>query len=121
MEEKVKFIEHRGQRILVQDLTNSASVEENIGIFDRTREIILAQPPKSVLLFTNVTNAHYSTEAVDHMKKFSLTVGPYIKASAATGVSGIKRIVFQSLLKLTGREIKLFETAGEAMDWLARQ
>jgi hypothetical protein len=48
-------------------------------------------------------------------------VGPHIRASAATGVSGIKRVVFQSLLRIIGREIKLFETAEEALDWLAQQ
>jgi hypothetical protein len=121
MQERVKLIEHRGRMILVQDLTNSANAEENIKIFGQTHEIILAQPPKSVRLLTNVTNAHYSAEAVDHMKNFSKTVTPYMLASAAVGVTGIKKIVLQSLIKLTGRNIALFDTVEQALDWLAEQ
>lgn len=121
MEERVKFVEHLGKSILVQDLTDSVSAEENMGVFDRTQEIVLSQPPRSVRLLTNVTNAHYSPEAVEHMKQFSKTVTPHMLASAAVGVSGIKKIVLQSLIRLTGRRIVLFDTVEQALDWLATQ
>jgi len=121
MEERVKFVDHRGKKILVQDLTDSTSVEMNIQIFDRTKEIILSQPLKSVRLLSIFHNAHYSSEAVDHMKEFSKTVTPYMLASAAVGITGIKRIIYHSLIRLTGRKIELFDTIEKALDWLAQQ
>lgn len=121
MEERVRFVDHRGKKILIQDLTDSTSIEMNIKIFDRTRELILTQPPKSVRLLSIFINAHYSPEAVDHMKKFSETVTPYMLASAAVGISGIKKIIYHSLIRLTGRKIELFETTEQALDWLAEQ
>jgi hypothetical protein len=121
MEERVKFIEHQGQRILVQDLTDSVSAEENMGIFDRTQVISLSQPSRSVRLLTNVTNAHYSSQAVERLKQFSRTITPHMLASAAVGVTGIKKIVLQSLIRLTGRKITLFDTVEQALDWLAEQ
>jgi len=42
-------------------------------------------------------------------------------ASTAVGVSGIKRIVLQSLIKLSGRHIEMFEEREKALDWLAGQ
>jgi hypothetical protein len=119
--ERVKYIEHKGKKILVQDLTDSKSIEENIGAFDKSQEIIFAQPDKSVLLLTVLVNTHYSPEAVDRLKKFSRDITPYIKASAAVGVTGIKKVVYQTLTKLIGRKINLFETVDQALDWLASQ
>jgi hypothetical protein len=37
------------------------------------------------------------------------------------GVIGVKWIIIQSLLKLTGRDIKLFDTRENAKEWLAEQ
>jgi len=119
--DRVKYLNHRGREILVQDLTDSKSIEENIGVFDQSQGIIFAQPPKSVLLLTVLINTHYSSKAVDRLKKFSVEVTPYIKASAAVGITGIKKVVYQALSTLIGRKIHLFDTIDQALDWLAEQ
>ena len=118
---KVGFIEHKGARILSLDVSHSHSSEENIAAFWQARELIQKEPPKSVRLLTDVTKAHYTSQAVDAMKEFSQTVTPHILASTAVGVSGIKRIVLQSLIKLSGRHIEMFEEREKALDWLAGQ
>ncbi|MDO9391860.1 MAG: hypothetical protein Q7U71_08825 [bacterium] len=118
---KVGFIEHKGARILSLDVSHSHSAEENIEAFQQAQALILQQPPKSVRLLSDVTKAHYTTQAVDAMKQFSKTVTPHILASAAVGVSGIKRIVLQSLIKLSGRHIEMFGDREKALDWLAGQ
>lgn len=119
--DKVRFIEHKGKRIVFQDLSNSRDAKTNIEIFAETQSVIEKEAEKSVLLLTDVTNAHYDIEAAEFMKKFSVAVTPYMKASAAIGVTGIKRVLLMSLIKLSGRDIRLFETAEEAKDWLISQ
>jgi hypothetical protein len=118
---KVEFITHKQSRVLLLDVSYSASVEENISAFTEAQRVILQQPPKSVLLLTDVTQAHYTQQAVDAMKEFSKTVTPHIKASAAVGVSGIKKIVLQSLSRLSGRDIRMFDDRTQALDWLVQQ
>ncbi len=59
----------------------------------------------------------YDREGAEHMKKFSATVTPHMKASLVVGVEGLKKIVVQTLIALTGRQIVL----RQAMDWLADQ
>ena len=44
-----------------------------------------------------------------------------MKAIAVVGVTGVKWIIVQSLIKLTGRNIKLFDTRENAKEWLAGQ
>jgi hypothetical protein len=119
--ERVYFKEHNGVQILMLDLTDSRDVQENIAGFEQAEQIIVKLPARSVRLLTNVTHAHYSSEAVDRMKQFSKTVTPQMLASAAVGVGGIKRIIVQSLIRLTGRDIRMFDSAEQALDWLAAQ
>jgi hypothetical protein len=119
--DRVKYLTHKGREILVQDLTDSKSIEENIAVFDQTQGIIAGRPEKSVLLLTVLINTHYSPQAVDRLKRFSLEVTPHIKASAAVGITGIKKVVYQALSKLIGRKIHLFDSIDRALDWLAEQ
>jgi len=119
--DRVKYLNHKGSEILVQDLTDSKSIEENMAVFDQTQGIIAGRPEKSVLLLTVLINTHYSSQAVERLKKFSVEVTPYIKASAAVGITGIKRVVYQTLSKLIGRKIHLFDKVDQALDWLAEQ
>jgi hypothetical protein len=118
---KVEFIIHKNIRILLLDVSRSASVEENIAGFTEAEKLILKEPAKSVRLLTDVTQAHYTQQAVDAMKDFSKTITPHIKASAAVGVGGIKKIVLQSLVRLSGRDIKMFDDREQALDWLCQQ
>jgi hypothetical protein len=118
---KVEFIMHNGVRILILDVSNSKDIGENISAFQAARKIVAQEPPKSVRLLTDVTQAHYTAEGVDAMKEFSKASTPYIKASAAVGVSGIKRIIVQSLVKLTGRDIQIFGDREKALEWLSGQ
>ena len=118
---EVKFITHKEKQILLLDVSEVKTVEDSLNRFSEAQRIIEMQPQKSVLLLTNVQNAHYNREATNHLKAFSNAVTPYIKASAAVGVSGIKRIVLQSLMRISGRDIKVFDSADQAKDWLVEQ
>jgi hypothetical protein len=55
---------------------------------------------------------------VSALKELFKSITPYIKASAVMGVTGVKWIIVQSLIKLTGRDIKLFDNRKQALEWL---
>jgi hypothetical protein len=42
-----------------------------------------------------------------------------MKMSAVVGVTGLKQIVFNGLMKLTGRDVKSFNSVDDAKRWLA--
>lgn len=116
----VIIIEHKGKKIVFQDMRDSRDSSENIAVVEKAKEMIMKMPEKSVLLLTDVTNAHYDVKSADVLKQFSKEVTPYMKASAALGVVGIKRILFNTLLRLTGRHIEMFEDKDDALDYLAK-
>lgn len=117
----VQFITHKGKRILYQSVEGGKSADDNIAVFDEAERIIKMQPEKSVLLLTNVTGAHYNTDAAERLKLFSSAVTPYVIASAAVGVGGIKRVILMSLVRISGRDIRMFDSIEEAKDWLVEQ
>lgn len=117
----VSFITHNNKQILYLDVTNSPDVETSMAQFDEAKRVCQMQPEKSVLLLTDVTGAHYNTEATNHMKEFSAAITPYVRASAAVGVTGIMRIIVRSLIRISGRDIRIFDTIDEAKDWLVEQ
>jgi len=118
---KVEFILYKGVRILDLNVRDSKDVDQNIAAFRLAQEMAMKEPIKLLRLLTDVTEAHYTTEAVSVLKEFSKSTTPYMKASAVVGVTGVKWIILQSLIKLTGREIKLFDTRENARVWLAGQ
>ncbi len=117
----VKFTLYKTHRILLLDLRGLEDVNEGIEAFERCEEIIMNYHKKTIILLTDVTNAHYNMKAANVMKSFSKTITPYIIASAAVGVTGIKKVILQSLTRLSGREIKIFENQKDAMNWLVDQ
>ncbi len=115
------FINHKGKQILYNDVSGIRNVEDALAIFDKTEKIAKMQPEKSIILLTNVIDTHNNIEATNALKEFSSAVTPYIKASAVVGVSGIKRIIVQSLMRVSGRDIHLFSDIEEAKNWLVEQ
>jgi hypothetical protein len=118
---RAEFIVYKGVRILELDLKGSKDINQSIATFQLAQKLAVKEPLKSLHLLTDVTDAHYTTEGVAVMKEFSKATTPYMKASAAVGVSGMKKIIVLSLMKLAGRDIKLFDTREEALEWLAGQ
>jgi len=116
-----EFVMHKGRKILIMDASGSSDFAANVRILEETEKMILTEPPKSVLLLTNVSGAYYNHAVVERFKKFSKNIGPNIRASTVVGVEGIKIIILQTIIFLTRRKIEMHATVEEAKDWLALQ
>jgi hypothetical protein len=118
---KVEFIVHKNKKILFFDIRDNPDPGESMRIGDQAKAIIMAQPPKSVLHLTDVTRAHYNPEATDYMKEYSTQVTPFVRASAMVGVGGIRKIILSALIRVSGRNIGMFDDLEKAKDWLVEQ
>lgn len=119
--EKIGFIDHKGKKILLYDFSYTKKSDDVVGLIKQAGTIAKKQPPKSILVLTDVTEAHYSVETTQALKELAKENTPYVKASAVTGVTGLKKVIFDAILKFSGRDIKLFSSREEALDWLAAQ
>lgn len=116
-QEKVQVIPHKGKEIIFIDISQITS-EDIYPILEEAARLIRSGEQKSKLIMTDVTQAKYSKETSELMKDFTSKNTPYVKASAVVGAEGVQLILLQTLVFITRRELKTFNSREEAMDWL---
>jgi hypothetical protein len=117
----VKWIRHKDKDILFVDLSNVQQTSIEIEAAQEAEKIIKTQPKDSVLTLIDYTGMHYDVTGVEAQKNYSSAVAPYVRASAAVGIDGLKKIILRSVARITSRNIKLFDDLESAKDWLATQ
>jgi hypothetical protein len=83
------------------------------------KKIVKNYPPASAYTLVNFTNLRFSTEFLSELKELTLHNKPYVKSGAVFGVKGLQKVVFDSVMKLTGRNLPIFNSKQEGMDWLS--
>lgn len=119
--QRVRFIEHRGQRILYIDFSGLQSADDILREMQTAREIIRAQPPNSLRTLSNVKGARYSPPVMDAMKEFTAGNKPYVRHAAVFGMERVHRVLYRAVLLFSRRSMEIFEDLDAARDWLAKQ
>jgi hypothetical protein len=118
--ERVRIVTHRGTGIVFQDFSNVQTPEEGMRAIEEARAFVDRQP-KGVLLLTDVTDSTFDQRVVDAMKELAEHNKSFVAASAIVGLSPIQRVVYATVVKITGRVIRPFTSIDEAKDWLIEQ
>ncbi|MGI5860551.1 MAG: hypothetical protein ACOX6T_00675 [Myxococcales bacterium] len=118
--DRIRFVECQGKRILYLDFSDLSprDVEAVVG---RARELVGAQPPLSLLTLTNVTNLRFDDAAVRAVKELAEHNRPFVRAAALVGVTGLKKIVLNTVKLFSKRDFALFDDVESAKSWLASQ
>jgi len=114
----VDFIDHKGKKILFVNFAGLDAGEITPRIIE-AQGIIMSQPPNSLLCLTDVSRMSISKAVIQLLKEYVAQNKPYIKRSVVVGVSGITNVLFQGVLKFSGRtDLVLKSSVEEAKDWL---
>lgn len=117
---RIQFIQHNGKKIQHLDFTH-AKAAEVVQLVREAQPVIAAQSPKSLRTLTDVTNMSFNTEAAEALKQFTSHNKPYVTAAAVVGITGLKQIIYNAVLKFSGRNLVAFDSVDKAKDWLATQ
>jgi hypothetical protein len=112
---------HNGKAIFYMDFSNVDTIPEINAIINDGSRFIRSQPVNSVLTLTNLSNMHFNNDIKTLFQDFIKGNKPYVKAGAVVGLNGLQQILYNGLMKVTGRNIKSISTLGAAKDWLASQ
>jgi hypothetical protein len=120
MDERIRFIEHRGKQILLVDFSNANAREMLLGLEEL--RITAAQYPRESL----VTLGDYTGSTVDHavatkLKEVLTLDRPFVTKTAWVGTEGIPHAFMENFHSFSQREIVTFKTREEAMDWLVKE
>ncbi|MGZ4811479.1 MAG: hypothetical protein ACXVZR_14375 [Terriglobales bacterium] len=117
--ERVRFIEHDGVQVLLVDCSNCGPQELN-QTFDQVQQMVMSQPPHSVLTLSDFTGAEFDKKTADHMKVVATYDRSYVKRSAIVG-EDMPDVYYRNLVSFSAREFPIFKTREEALDWLVSQ
>src|SRR5437868_14204652 len=117
MEDRIRFITHKGKQILVVDLSHctAAEVERISGLVPL---FVTVEPRDSLLILGDFTGAQINRKAADRIKLGAVLDRPHIKRSAWVGTEAIPHVFFENMKSFTQRELTSFKTREEALDWL---
>jgi hypothetical protein len=120
VDEHVRFIEHKGCSILLIDFQDCQPVE-TLERIRYARSVIGRQAPGSTRTLTLVAKTRFNSQVSEALKEYTAHNKPYVRAAAVVGLSGLQEIVYNVIIKLTGRNIATFSDIGPAKDFLANQ
>lgn len=116
----VRQIVHKDKEIFVLDLAN-CEINDVPRVLVEARALIFSLPIKSVLAITDVTGAKYNRESVNLLRDYASATALYTKAGAMVGVTDLKRIIYNTIMAVIGKNYPCFDTREKALDWLVKQ
>lgn len=117
---RTTFIEYQGVRIAFLDFAGIADTETALAAIAEAESVITREPPKSVLTLTDVTGSHFDSTIVKALRELVEHDRPFVKAGAVVGLSGLMRVIYSTLVHLTGRNLRAFDTIDQAKEYLAQ-
>lgn len=116
----VKFIEHKGRKILLGDFKGITDQEELLKQGQDAARILKESSGEQMYLLVDF---HGTAVGVDFMTKIK-DEGKYILknvplTTALTGITGLKEILVQGYIRFTNSKLRTFSTVEEAKDYLA--
>ena len=119
---RTRFIEHAGRRILLLDFSGIVDAETAHAAIAEARAVVGREPADQCLLtLPNVTGAHFDSGVLKAIRELAEHNRPYVRAGAVVGLAGLMKVVYNTLIHLTGRNIKPFDDVDSAKTYLVAQ
>ena len=120
MKERIRFITHRDQVVLLVDVSNCSSAEM-IELARMVPAYVAEQPKGSVLLLAHFTGAKFDKASLESLKQATVFDRPHLKRSAWVGTETLPKIFYENLKAFSQRDLPVFKTREEALDWLVAE
>jgi hypothetical protein len=120
VDERIRFIEHKGKRILLLDFS-LATAPQMLPLLNQVRTTVAQQGPKSVLVLANYEGAEIDHKVAMKIKEVLTLDRPFVKKAAWLGTEHIPRALSENFHIFSQRETATFKTREEALEWLVRE
>jgi hypothetical protein len=119
MAERLRFIEHSRQRVLLIDFTRCPR-EEMLALLGDIQETITQEPRDSVLVLADFAGAEIDKEVAMRIKEALVFDRPFVKRSAWVGTHSLPKVFYENFKNFSQRDIPTFKTREEALDALTK-
>jgi hypothetical protein len=118
-EERLRFIKHKGHAIYLIDFKN-CKAKELLLLLEQVRADIARHEPGSVLTLAEFAGAEIDRKVATRVKEVLVLDRPYVKRSAWVGTESLPHVFYEHFKNFSQRELPLFKTREEAMEWLVQ-
>ena len=122
---KSRWITHEGKRIFYSDCTDIklADLDQLKAELDEMVAVLAQEPGASVLVITDVRRSVGSPAAVELLKTRESAAAKYILRNAVIGITGIKKILFDAVIRASGQNARAFSDLeiDQAKHWLVEE
>ena len=119
-EDRLRFVKHKGQTIFVIDFSHCSS-KEILLLIEQVRAIVARHAPGSMLTMADFNGAEVDKKVATRMKEVLTLDRPYVKRSAWVHAESVPHVFYENIKSFSQREIPIFQTREEAMDWLGAE
>ena len=115
--DRIRFVMHREQRILLLDFTGCGP-EEVADIADQVPELVTQEPEGSVRALADFTGAEFNRDAVERIKVATAIDRQYVQRAAWVLDDNLPKTLYDSVRTFSGRDFPVFATREEALNYL---
>jgi len=120
MPDRISFITHRGQTIMLIDVSH-CEPKEMLLLLDEIQHTVARHEKGSLLTLADLTGAHVDRAVATRMKEVLVRDRPFVKRSAWVGVESVPKVYYENIKSFAQRDFPAFKTREEAMDWLVNE
>ncbi|HEY7353447.1 MAG TPA: hypothetical protein VH596_11835 [Terriglobales bacterium] len=117
MEEPIRFISHKNQRVLLIDISN-CTPEQISQICRLVPAHVSTEPRGSLLLLADFSGARFDKNAITNLKEATVYVRPHLKRSAWVGVESLPKVFYDNIKSFSQRDLPTFQSREQALEWL---
>ena len=119
---RIEEFTHDGKNFIYLDISGFKTNDEFIQFIEESKPIIAKYAEQSLHTITNITDVRFDTRTKELATEWMTHNKPYVKFGAVVGMSGIKKIIVNTIFTLSGRKnMNAASTKKEAIEWLLRQ
>lgn len=117
--ERIEEFSRNGRDFIYFDLSGLQNNREIEAVIESAKEIITKYPHNTLYTITNIANLTFDTSTKEIASVWMEFNRPYVVYGTVIGLDGVRKIMYNSVLKLSGRKnMKIFSTREQAEDWL---
>ena len=116
--ERISFLNHKGKSIMLVDFSHCTE-KEIMPLLDLIRNTVARHEKNSVLILADMTDSHLDRATAQHMKEVLVFDRPFVKRAAWVGAESVPKAYLDNFKSFSRRDLPVFKTREEAMDWLA--
>ena len=120
MDERISFVTHQGQKIMVIDF-RGCTPQEILPLLDEVQQLVSRHARNSLLTLGDMAGAHIDRAVATRIKEVLVLDRPYVKRSAWVGTGTLPKVYLDNFKSFSQRQFAYFETREAAMDWLVKE